>query len=240
MKMKCRDRCKVCRSSTQYGIKAAANVAADAYSCCSLYAAKNQVNSHTILRIIESRVQELISTPLPTTKFEILARTHALLLYHIIRLFDGNIQARGAAESTRHALETVAVALLNHIDFDHLAPANAAGGDPLPLYPLASTRQFWKEWIYQESAKRTFIVTFFMLQTYRYLSGDIPSQCDIRLYRCYSWTLSAYLWHAADAVDFAVAWKQKNHFEITNVKYVSPQAFPQYSRVYIIAGRARG
>ena len=165
-------------------------------------------------------MQDLISTPLPTTRLELLARVHALLLYHIIRIFDGNIQARGAAEGTRPALETAAVALLDHIDFEHLAPADASGGDPLPLYPLATARQFWHEWIYQESAKRTFIVTFFMLQTYRYLSGDIPMQCDSRLYRCYSWTLSAYLWQAADAVDFAVAWKQRNHVAITSTKYV--------------------
>lgn len=165
-------------------------------------------------------MQDLITTPLPTSRFELIARTHALLLYQIMRLFDGNIQARAAAEATRPALENAAIALLEHITFDASPPSGTACAENLSLYPLNTTREFWQNWVFQESARRTFLITFFMLQLYRYLSGDIPLQCDGRMYRCYSWTLSAYLWQAPDVVDFTLAWKQKNHFVMTSTKYV--------------------
>ncbi|RWA10254.1 hypothetical protein EKO27_g4860, partial [Xylaria grammica] len=35
--------------------------------------------------------------------------------------------------------------------------------------------------------------------------------CDSKLLLCRSFTLSAHLWHARDPVDFAVAWRDKQH-----------------------------
>jgi len=171
------------------------------------------------MRTIESRVQELVSSPLPNSRLDLLARTHALLLYQIIRLYDGDIRARGAAERTNSALEAAVTELLAHIRFDDpCLPTTQEADGPLNLSSLGATREFWEEWIFQESARRTFLITFFTLQMYRVQRGDLPLQCDSKMYLCHSWTLSAYLWRAGDSLDFEIAWKEKNHFVVTNAK----------------------
>lgn len=171
------------------------------------------------MRTIEGRVQDLVSSALPTSRLDLLARTHALLLYQIIRLFDGDILARGAAERTNSALEAAVTALLAHIRFDHpCLPAALDTSGPVSLSELGATREFWEEWIFQESARRTFLITFFTLQMYRVQRGDRPPQCDSKLYLCHSWTLSAHLWGAVDSLDFEIAWKQRKHFVVTNAK----------------------
>lgn len=175
---------------------------------------KNRQNSPIILRTIQSRVNELITQPEPTTPFENLARTQALLLYHIIRIFDGDIASRASAERTQSALEDSAMALLTHVSFDVAAqhPASAE----LPLHPLGPTRAFWRDWVYQESARRTLLFTFFLLQAYRILAGYPISSCDGRLNMCHSFTLSAPLWHAQTPVEFARAWSETAHLVVTN------------------------
>lgn len=79
-----------------------------------------------IQRVIEQRYQRLLATPLPTTDApELLARTHALLLYQMILFFDEGISAsptaRVVAEETISALSEAASALLGfakHADED--------------------------------------------------------------------------------------------------------------------------
>lgn len=60
---------------------------------------------------------------------------------------------------------------------------------------------------------------FFFLQVYRLLSGQKGLECDGRLGLCHSWTMSAYLWHAATPVQFARAWKDKRHFVVTDAQF---------------------
>lgn len=184
----------------------------DAHACCGLYTAKNKTNAAIILRTIEFRTQELVSSALPTTRLELLARTQALLLYQIIRLFDGDIRARVAAERTNAALDTAATALLGHISYD--AESGAAPSGSL----TAAARESWEDWVFQESARRTFLVVFFTLQLYRVLSRAGPLQCDPKLYVCHSCTLSAHLWRARDSLDFEIAWRERRHFVVTNAE----------------------
>lgn len=176
--------------------------------------AKNRVNAPVVFRSIEARVHDLLASPAPVTARDCLAHTHALLLYQIIRLFDGDIAARASAERILPALENSALALLNHVNFDIDTP-----GRELPLFPLAPTKTFWVEWIYQESARRTLLFTFFFMQAYRILSRTKGLTCDGQLGLCHSWTLSSYLWQAKTPMAFAEAWKNKKHFVITNARF---------------------
>jgi len=86
----------------------------------------------------------------------------------------------------------------------------------LSLYPIGPTREFWQAWVLQESARRTYMATFFTLQLYLLLKGDVPEKCDKRLYQCHFWTVSAHLWRARDAFDFACAWRDKRHFVVNH------------------------
>ncbi|KAK3378718.1 hypothetical protein B0T24DRAFT_568259 [Lasiosphaeria ovina] len=198
----------------------------DAYACCALFMAKNEVNEDVIFRHIEGRVQQLVSSPMPEDKLDILARTHALLLYQIMRLLEGGLRAR-SAESTIQPLEDAAFALMSHVSFAEgtfdelgvtLEPAPRA--DMLPaLYPLNSVRDFWQNWVFHESARRTFLATFFFLQAYRLLKREFPLFCDGKILLCHSFTVSAHLWKARDHFEFKNAWQNKKHYVVKNAKY---------------------
>ncbi|KAK3938236.1 hypothetical protein QBC46DRAFT_318135 [Diplogelasinospora grovesii] len=194
----------------------------DAHSSCALHMAKTAVNSHIISRSIQARVDDLLATPLPNDTLELLARTHALLLYQIIQFFDGDIvDARAAAENSTQPLEDAALALMVHINFHNVFVSDNADSEPeeLSLFPLADTREFWENWVIQESARRTFLMTAFFVQAWRLLRGDLLLQCDGKLFLCHSFTLSAHLWDAKNPVDFAVAWREKKPFVIKNANF---------------------
>lgn len=184
----------------------------DAQACCALYMAKNSVNAPMILSTLSYRASELVSQPLPSSPRDLLARTHALMLYSIMQLFDGDIRALKLAEQDMPALESVALALLPLITF----PDPDSTQQPLSRYPLTTTREFWNDWVFQESARRTFFMTFFYLQVYRLLCGIPPLQCDGKLHMCHSWTMSAHLWGARDAIEFAEGWGSRKQFLVTN------------------------
>ena len=209
--------------------------------------AKNADNSQIIMRSIENRVQRLVSKPMPSEPLELLARTHALILYQIMRLFDQDMRIQSAAQGTQTHLEAAAMRLVEHTVFergafdDMFVPApdavapNETGVPSLPLYPLDETRAFWRDWIFQESARRTFLICVFFLQASRLLAGSRSLTCDSKMILCHSFTLSAYLWDADDPLSFAIAWKEKKHLVVKNSKYVYPCPFslPLYLGVLV-------
>lgn len=144
-----------------------------------------------------------------------LAHTQALILYQIIRLFDGDMRARASAEKAIPALESSTMDLLAHVRFDTVDPPEKE----LPLHPLAPTQAFWRDWILHESARRTCLFAFFFLQVYRLVSGQRGLTCDGRLGLCHAWTLSAYLWTASTAVEFARAWGARRHFVVRDAQF---------------------
>lgn len=171
--------------------------------------AKNEVNAPVIMSSIESYVDSLLAGPEPTTTVERLAHTQSLILYHIIRLFDGDLAARASGERTQAALEDSAMALVAHVDF-----RTQLAEEDLPLYPLGRTRASYRGWVVHESARRTLLLTFFMLQAYRVMSGQPVAACDGRLGLCHSFTLSARLWAAPGPVEFALAWRERHHLVV--------------------------
>lgn len=75
-----------------------------------------------------------------------LAHTQSLMLYQIMRFFDGDIIARSSADATFSQLDTSTRFLSEYIDWG----SSAACSDP-QLAP-----DFWHDWIFQESARRTY------------------------------------------------------------------------------------
>ncbi|KAI3541628.1 hypothetical protein CSPX01_07436 [Colletotrichum filicis] len=183
----------------------------DAQACCALYIAKNKINSSFVLRTIQARAHELLASPMPKNRLDILARFHAILLYQIIRLFDGDISMRASAQHTLSSLEHTILALLPFVKWEPEQPATGPAQD----YTACPTKDFWQEWIFQESARRTIFFTCFFLVAYSALVGTLTNGCEERYVFCQSWTMSAHLWKAPTVVDFAVAWKEKQHLVIT-------------------------
>jgi hypothetical protein len=64
----------------------------DAQAACALYITKNDINKGFIFRHIEQRMNELLAMENLDTPIELLAKTQALILYQIIRFFDGDVR----------------------------------------------------------------------------------------------------------------------------------------------------
>lgn len=166
------------------------------------------------MSLIDSRVQDLLFAPEPIALDDILARTHALLLYQIMHLFDGDIRSGGTAQSLFAALQSSAFSLLACLEF----PDQTKSIDLHPL-SIGPAIDFWESWVLHESARRTALFTFYFIQIYKLLQGDRQLQCDGKLGLFHSWYLSAHLWNAPSAFDFAVAWADKPHFVIDNLDF---------------------
>lgn len=180
-----------------------------------MYSSKTKTSGPVILRCIESYVEDLLRSDPPSTIQERLAHTQALLLYHIIRLLDGDLRSRAQAERQLSNLDDSVDALLPYIEFDIDGP----GKGQLSLYPLAPTKAFWTNWILQESARRTLLFSLYFLQAYRIIAGIQPALCDGRSAMCRSLTISSHLWYANSAVAFAQAWNENRYFVVPDCSF---------------------
>lgn len=191
----------------------------DALSACALYQSSNTVNGPIVLRCIDAKLNALLGSPKPTEPLHALARLQALLLYQIIRFFDGDTLARTSADATFNELQSSAHALAGHIIWDLPATQEStspsSSGFPASQFSLQDPRSFWKDWILQESARRTYLIACFFISVWRLLTGRQAVTCHgdpILLGQ--SWTLSAHLWQAKDCIDFALAWRQRKHYVV--------------------------
>ena len=244
----------------------------DAQACSALYVARNCANSSAVRRTIEARVSDLVASmppPTPVTEapmtttttttttteaaaptaalspLETLARAQALILYQIMRLFEGDPAARAAAERTMPYLDNMAKALAPVAAQDQPGPlpgSDDGNGPPvLPLYPLAGTLAFWEEWTLRESARRTLLLMHVLWLLYRLLRSQAPILCDKNTYGRLTFTASAHLWQATDAVEFALAWGQRKHYVVANLGLVDilaeaePDDIDQYGRIMLTA-----
>ncbi|KAJ5368709.1 uncharacterized protein N7496_008469 [Penicillium cataractarum] len=189
----------------------------DAYSCCSLYMSRNETNTPVIMSLLDARTDDLLSTPQPTTLIELLARAHALLLYQIMRLFAGDVRSHATANALFGTLESTVIDLYGNLYFP--SPSESKELLPLSMDPII---EFWEWWIVQESARRTILLTFFFIQIYKVLQGNPSVHCDGKLgITSHSWYLSAQLWNAQSAFDFAVAWAEKDHFVVRDLDFTA-------------------
>lgn len=196
---------------------------------CSLYLHKNNANCAAIMSSIESRVVELVGQPMPTDRLDILARAQSLVLYQVIRLFDGEISAVAAIQDSISAMAVSARALGRFLTDETPKPISMGSTPSLPaptdncniVSSEAPIEPFHYNWLLDESIRRTYIVTFFFLQIYRMLLLHLaPVKHANNI--CESFTISSHLWDAPDSVSFASAWNSKNHvrFEGHNVDEV--------------------
>lgn len=176
-----------------------------AHGGCALYEARNDTNTRSVDRHITNRVNELVATPLPTTPIEILARAHALILYQIMALFSNKVQLSMHTSALMPHLSEIG-SLLLHLSTQQLDPTHT-----LSLYPSATAQAAWSAYIFRESLRRTILSLFQLLALCDVLCGRTGS-CADGLAQVSKITLSAHLWRAQSAFDFAIAWNEKRHF----------------------------
>lgn len=107
------------------------------------------------------------------------------------------------------------------------------------MYPTGSANTAWKNWIFRESARRTFLICYFFLSLYHSLKGDGP-YCHDHPEITSEWTASAYLWNAPSVFDFAAAWNERRHLVIRNLDHMpllldgDPSEVDSFGRIVIV------
>lgn len=154
------------------------------------------------------------------------------MLYQIMRFFDGDIIARSSADATFSQLDHSTRCLSSHINWnsdDHPGASGYSGNSieqtaPWDLQGTAS--DFWHDWIFQESARRTYLVARFFIHVWKLLTGQAVAACGdtAPAHLQESWTLSAHLWQAPDPVGFAAAWAGKKHYVVRRKAILSTLA----------------
>lgn len=136
-----------------------------AYATLMCYIHRTPANTEVVLQIVESRSDDLIredqieNTDEGTDLHGQLARLHALMVYQIIGLHDGDIRARHIAEGHIATQDHWAHKLLQDAD-KVLSNAQTASNQLIGIVPnsASSSQQQWHLWIFSESIRRTWLV----------------------------------------------------------------------------------
>jgi hypothetical protein len=135
---------------------------------------------------------------------DLLASTQALLLYQIMRLFDGDIRQRADAESH----ETILISWT-----EQLLACVLLTVDPEALSQDSISISSWNDWVFEESCRRTILTSFMLQGVYSFrkfgfdtVTGKVNKLC---------FTAQAALWNARSEYYWREASKEKPHFKIT-------------------------
>ena len=183
----------------------------DAMSACALYCMKGVTNQALVFGNLEHKCQQLIATTnaLLASKTDLLAALQALLLYQMMRLFDGDIRLRAYAEAD----EPIAIlwaSQLSTLTHNAAHASLAAPGSTDTSVVTIGRRSDWQSWLVDESIRRSVITTFMLKGVYSFLKLGYDSPTDLRV--CF--TAQAALWGAQSATGWCRAQEETGRFEI--------------------------
>ncbi|KAI8946470.1 hypothetical protein F4801DRAFT_593362 [Xylaria longipes] len=186
------------------------------FATCVLYASRTPTNTAMVMRALSGNARELVDAEVCrviSTPIEKLARSQALFLYQIIRLFDGDVALRAQGEKDMGLLQTW-LSELCHIR-DNL-------GD-LARLEYASVREQspveWEKWIFAECVRRTIIMTYAVIGLYELLKDPGYNDAINTWAYAHRWTLGRSLWDASSSAEFQRAWKESPHFVTSNFAF---------------------
>ena len=176
----------------------------DALGICALYGQKTKQNQSLVFQTICLKAAHLIASYIPQglSAIEQLAFTQALVLYQIIRLFDGDVRLRADAEREDAILNEWTQQLK-----PRLQPVRPTLKDDRALADL-STATTWESWVFAESLRRTVIASFSVHGLYCFLKdGWDDSHQEINRLSFYAQTA---LWDAPSEFYWRSAVKNSN------------------------------
>jgi hypothetical protein len=148
---------------------------------------------------------------------------------YLLELYSLQIRLRAQGEADIGDLEVYAYLLLGLLDDHGMWPeASLVSPESHHSHHSNSGPPSHATWIFQESCRRTALVSFFFVSFYTMLREASCSHGMMVGAR--AWTLGAHLWNAPSEFDFKVAWTEKNHYIIRNLDFgeVLPQASPEH------------
>lgn len=180
----------------------------DAYTACATYFSSSQHTKDLVFRIVERNIELLLHDhAMPELAADIdscdflqrLARTQAMLVYQAIRLYDGDIRQRAAADGICSTLDS-----WNH------EMLKCAMESSQYVWAFSSGRSqndaaAWDAWCLAESVRRTWATINVTQNAYRVLKGE-ESRCPGHL----RFTARVGLWDAPSCVEWMTAHRERD------------------------------
>ncbi len=194
-----------------------------AYATLASYIHRTPANTDTVLQIVEDRSNDLVRENGPTLGrvvaeewtdggeqetdlFAQLTRLHALMVYQIIGLFDGDIRSRHIAEGHMAIQDSWASKLFDSaakaLSNTHAVATHLVGCLPTPS---TSSQQQWYLWILSESIRRAWLVAFSLSSVFSALQQRWSACPGGVMY-----TNRSGLWNAASATEWEKQCSRKN------------------------------
>lgn len=173
----------------------------DAFAACAMYIGKSDSNEAAIFRNIRRSVRQLLDSP-RLSPMDYLSSAQAMILYQIIRLFDGDIRLRAEAEADEHFLTTWTNAIIERSQ--PLRPAEFESKSPEAIP--------WDHWVFAESMRRTAVTSLLLKGTYDFLKLGWDDVHDgITKLTFYA---QRDLWQAVNEMQWRDAWQKRNRVSV--------------------------
>ncbi|KAI0813158.1 hypothetical protein GGR55DRAFT_639491 [Xylaria sp. FL0064] len=183
------------------------------FTICVLHTSRTPGNMSMVMRALSDSVREFVNAELyrvVSTPIEKLARSQALFLYQIIRLFDGDVTLRAQGERDMGLLKSWLRELCRIRD--NLGDMALLGYSSVKEQsPVA-----WEKWIFAECVRRTIIMAYAVIGLYELLRDSEFTEPENPWAYVHRWTLGRSLWEADSSTDFQRMSKESSHFVISN------------------------
>ncbi|KAH8883952.1 hypothetical protein GQ53DRAFT_406735 [Thozetella sp. PMI_491] len=188
------------------------------FTTSSLYSGISDSNKASVFRVlfdIPGELKEQQNQHPASTPHEKLARTQALFLYQIIRLFDGDVTLRAQAEKDMSLLYSWLDDLCKIRE--NLGQINDVDG----IGTIENPPKSWEWWIFSESVRRTILMAYAFIVVWQILSEREEAEFFSSWQYLHRWTLSRQLWEAPSSWDFFQSWKTTPRYVIGNLDFES-------------------
>ncbi|EHK26457.1 uncharacterized protein TRIVIDRAFT_35417 [Trichoderma virens Gv29-8] len=202
------------------------------FAAASAYSTRTPHTKGWALKVLLDAVREVHRDgERATTHADRLARVQALLLLNSMRIFDGDVSMRAAAEremSVMLAWVKDLVVVKNELE-EGLPAAALMSRDKPP--------KSWESWIMLECTRRTIMIAFaIMCLVFVLKSEEAPNDF---WEDGHSFTASRHLWEATSSVEFFRAWREKPQYCITDMSfkefwmYARPDDMDEFTRLML-------
>ncbi|KAM3562628.1 hypothetical protein ARSEF4850_002689 [Beauveria asiatica] len=147
-----------------------------------------------------------------------LARVQALVLLDSMRVFDGDVGLRAAAEREAHVLGAWIGELQQVVEALEAEAAAAAAAATVDMYVPTRERppKSWDAWILLESARRTLMFSCAFVCMNKLLKNiDVGPA----MWQNLRFTASRHLWEAPSSVEFFRSWREKPQYCIKDFEF---------------------
>ncbi|KAK0392317.1 hypothetical protein NLU13_1813 [Sarocladium strictum] len=203
-----------------------------AFCAASAYANRTAETKGWTVKLIGEATKEVYNEgEKAATPLEKLARVHALLIMNTMRMLDGDIWLRSAAEKEFPVMIDWVRDLIAVRDKLEEGTPRSQWADK--AYPPSS----WESWLILENIRRTILASISFLCLVSILKGDTP-ECDLWDQPIH-FTASRHLWASQTSFEFFRAWRDKPRFLIEQMQfrefwqYASPDDLDEFTRIML-------